>query len=255
VLLRRSNQFSFLRNACGGKEIARRMLDRDQQRFASRCTDAALGYSAASTAAYAAFADQVLNFWSSVLQPPTAKPQPSSQLWSWPVPMAPPAPPSPQFNPFNPFDWMLPAPPPKPPAPTLPTNPWEAMSAFANAMSGALSAMSATPVRPLAPATNPMAAWLTTMPFASAPASWPMAFMMMSSGVPHTVAWPTAEANAAVLDAADAATQSIKKVFASYQSEGGHASSHGTWPPTEMLTLMAMVPLNVGTMFAALRMP
>ena len=106
-------------------------------------------------------------------------------------------------------------------------------------MTGALSAISATPVRPLAPATNPMAAWLTTLPFASAPASWPMAFMMMSSGVPHTVAWPTAEANAAVLDAADAATQSIKKAFASYHTEGGHASSHGTWPPTETLTLMA----------------
>ena len=230
------------------------MLDPDlQQRFANRCTDAALGYSAASTAAYAAFADQVLNFWSAVLQP-AAQPQPASQLWNWPVPMAPPAPPpAPQFNPFNPFDWMLP--PPKPAAPALPTNPWEAMSAFANAMSGALSTMSATPVRPLAPASNPMAAWLTTLPFASAPASWPMAFMMMSSGVPHTVAWPTAEANAAVLDAADAATQSIKQAFASYHTEGGHASTHGTWPPTDMLTLMAMVPLNVGTMFTALRMP
>ena len=138
---------------------------------------------------------------------------------------------------------------------TLPTNPWEAMSAFANAMSEALSAMSATPVRPLRHPTNPMAAWLTTLPFASAPAAaWPMAFMMISSGVPHAVAWPTAEANAAVLDAADAATQSIKKAFASYQTEGGHASSHGTWPPTDMLTLMAMVPLNVGTMSTALRM-
>jgi hypothetical protein len=235
------------------------MLDPElQKRFASRCTDAALGYSAASTAAYAAFADQVLNFWSAVLQAPAAKPQPSSQLWNWPVPMAPPAPPppTPQFNPFNPFDWMLPAPPPPmPPAPALPTNPWDAMSAFANAMSGTLSAMSATPIRPLAPATNPMAAWLTTLPFASAPASWPMAFMMMSSGVPHTVAWPTAEANAAVLDAADAATQSIKKVFASYHSEGGHASSHGTWPPTDMLTLLTVIPMNIGTMFAALRMP
>lgn len=232
------------------------MLDRDQQRFASRCTDAALGYSAASTAAYAAFADQVLNFWSSVLQPPAAKPQPAAQLWNWPVPLAPPAPvPTPQFNPFNPFDWMLPAAPPPKPAAPLPTNPWEAMSAFAEAMSGALSAMSSTPVRPLAPAANPMAAWLTTLPFASAPASWPMAFMMMSSGVPHTIAWPTAEANAAVLDAADAATQSIKKVFASYHGEGGHAASHGTWPPTEMLTLIAMLPLNVGTMFTALRVP
>ena len=233
------------------------MIDPDlQQRFTRRCADAAFGYSAASTAAYAAMADQVLNFWSGVLQPAPPKPQPPPNLWSWPVPMAPkPAPPAaPPL--FNPFAWMLPPPPaPTPPPVTLPTNPWEAMAAFASAMSSALSAMSATPVRPLSQSTNPMAAWLTTMPFASAPASWPMAFMMMSSGVPHAVAWPTAEANAAVLDAADAATQSIKKVFASYHGEGGHASSHGTWPPTDMLTLMAMLPLNVGTMFTALRMP
>jgi len=43
-------------------------------------------------------------------------------------------------------------------------------------------------------------------------------------------------------------------VFASYQTDDGHATSLGNWPPTEMLTLMAMVPLNVGTMFTALRM-
>ena len=55
------------------------MLDPElQKRFANRCTDAALGYSAASTAAYAAFADQVLNFWSAVLQAPGTKPQPRS---------------------------------------------------------------------------------------------------------------------------------------------------------------------------------
>lgn len=228
------------------------MLDPDlQQRFARRCADAALGYSAASTAAYAAFADQVLNFWSGVLeQPPRHEPQP--QLWHWPVPMAP-TPPASSMPLFNPFAWMLP-PAPAPAPVTLPTNPWEAMSAFANAMSGALSAMSATPVRPVVSPSNPMSAWLSMFPFASPPTVWPMAFMMMSSGVPHAVAWPTAEANAAVLDAADAATRSIKKVFASYQTDGGHASSLGTWPPTDMLTLMAMVPLNVGTMFTALRM-
>ena len=166
----------------------------------------------------------------------------------------PPTPPSMPL--FNPFAWMLPPPPPPPkPAPAaMPTNPFEAMAAFANAMSGALSAMSATPVRPLSQSTNPMMAWLTTLPFASAPASWPMAFMMMSSGVPHAVAWPTAEANAAVMDAADAATQSIKKVFTSYHTEGAHAASRGPWPPTNMLTLMAMVPMNVGTMFTARRL-
>ena len=111
MLLHRSNQFSFLRNACGGKEIARRMLDRDlQQRFASRCTDAALGYSAASTAAYAAFADQVLNFWSAVLQPPASSRSRHRNCGTgrcrW---RRPPPPPTGQFNPFNPFDWMSPA--------------------------------------------------------------------------------------------------------------------------------------------------
>jgi hypothetical protein len=234
------------------------MLDRDlQQRFASKCADAAFGYSAASTAAYAAMADQVLNFWSSVLQPQAQEPQRALTPWSWPVPMLPPSPPpAPQFNPFNPFDWMLPAPPPpKPAASAFPTNPWEAMAAFAEAMSGTLSAMSALPVRPLAPATNPMAAWLTTLPFASTPASWPMAYVMMSSGVPHAVAWPTAEANAAVLEAADAAARSIKKVFASYQAEGGHAAGGNTWPPVDMLTLMTVIPLNIGTMFATVRVP
>jgi hypothetical protein len=236
------------------------MIDPDlQQRFARRCTDAAFGYSTAGTAAYAAMADQVLNFWSSVLQPPATKrqsePQPAS-LWNWPVPLQPAAPEPPSMQLFNPFAWMLPPPPPPPkPAPVaMPTNPFEAMAAFANAMSGALSAMSAMPVRPLSQSTNPMVAWLTTLPFASAPASWPMAFMMMSSGVPHAVAWPTAEANAAVMDAADAATQSIKEVFASYHSEGGHAASRGPWPPTNMLTLMSMVPMNVGTMFTARRL-
>ena len=76
-------------------------------------------------------------------------------------------------------------------------------------------------------------AGLTTMPFARHPAAWPMAYVMMSSGVPHAVAWPTAEANAAVLDAANAATRSIKKVFTSYQAEGGHAVGWQRWPPAE----------------------
>jgi hypothetical protein len=234
------------------------MIDPDlQQKFARRCTDAAFGYSTASTAAYAAMADQVLNFWSSVLQPPATQrpPEPQPSLWNWPLPLQPAAPAPPSMALFNPFAWMLPPPPaPKPTPAAMPINPFEAMTAFANAMSGALSAMSATPVRPLSQSTNPMMAWLTTLPFASAPASWPMAFMMMSSGVPHAVAWPTAEANAAVMDAADAATQSIKKVFANYHTGSGHASSSGIWPPANMLTLMAMVPMNVGTMFTARRL-
>jgi len=234
-----------------------------QQRFARRCADAAFGYSAASTAAYGAFADQVLNFWSSVLQPPRRDAAP----WSWPVPATRPPVPSFPFMPFAsmPFGWPMISPPPAPPA-----NPWEAMTAFTNAMTRAMSGASAgasmgasmmrAPVgNPLGnsmmgPAANPMAAWLAMFPFSSPPSAWPMAFMLMSSGVPHSVAWPTAEANAAVMDAADAATQSIKQVMASYRTDSGHGTaSSSAWPHENMLTLAALVPLNISTMLAAMR--
>lgn len=231
------------------------MLDPElQQRFMRHCTDAAFGYSAAGTAAYAAFADQVLNFWTSALQPPTPKRGP--ELWRWPVPLSPSPAPATPANPFAwPFAWALPqAPAPVSKPVSLPSNPWEAMAQYAEAMSGALSAMSGTPVKPVASPANPMTAWLTAFPFMPSTAAWPMAFMMMSQGVPHAVAWPTAEANAAVLDAAEVARRSIKNAFASYQSEGGHAAGGSVWPPIEMLTLLAVVPLNVGTMLTAMKL-
>jgi len=252
------------------------MLDPQlQQRFARSCTEAAFGYSAASAAAYAAFTDQVLGFWSSVLQqPPAPKPEAGSDFWRWPIPLGPagllPPPPSPPpaaaNNPFasmfaNPFAWALPAVAPEP-APTPAPNPMAlpmsaplaAMAMFADAVTGAMSAMSMTPVKSIADASNPMAAWMAMFPFAKQSAAWPMAFVMMSSGVPHAVAWPTAEANVAVLDAADAARQSFKQALAGYQSESGHAAGGNAWPQVDLLTMMAVVPLNIGTMFTALRM-
>lgn len=228
------------------------MLDPElQQRFARQCADAAFGYSAAGTAACAAFADQVLGFWSSVLQPP-APPKPKSELelFRWPMPAVPAQP-----APFNPFAWMLPPPPPAPPkTPSLPTNPWEAMAQFAEVMGNAMSAMSPTPVKPAPSPANPMAAWIAAMPFTPPTAAWPMAFMMMSSGVPHAVAWPTAEANAAVLDAAETARRSMKQAFASYQTESGHAAGGSAWPPLDMLTMFAVVPLNIGTLLTAMKL-
>ena len=237
------------------------MLDPQlQQRFARRCADAAFGYSAASTAAYTAFADQVLNYWAGVLQAPRE----DAQNWGWPVPSPPSAPATPAnpfaaFMPFAPASFAWPTAQPAP-TPALPANPWEAMTAFANAMTSAMTGASsaAAMMRPPAgnpfgnPMANPMTAWFSMFPFSAQPAAWPMAFMMMSSGVPHSVAWPTAEANAAVMDAADAATQSIKQVLASYRTDGGHGTSQG-WPHEGMLTLAALVPLNICTMLAAMR--
>jgi hypothetical protein len=225
-----------------------------QQRFARHWADAAFGYSAAGTAACAAFADQVLGFWSSMLQPEQQKRELEPFRWPMSLPMAMPVS-APKPAPFNPFAWALPPPPPAPvKTPSLPTNPWEAMAQFAEAMSGALSAMSPTPVKPVASPTNPMAAWVAAFPFTPPTAAWPMAFMMMSSGVPHAVAWPTAEANAAVLDAAELARRSIKGAYASYQTESGHAGGGNAWPPADMLTLFAMVPFNIGTMLTAMKL-
>ena len=85
---------------------------------------------------------------------------------------------------------------------------------------------------------GPFAAWLNMFPMTAPSAAWPMAFMMMASGVPRSVAWPTAEANAAVMDAAGAAAASVRKVYSSYHTEGGHsAGGRNTWPSAPLFAL------------------
>lgn len=203
------------------------MLDTNlQTRFSRSCTDAAFGYAAATTAAYADFADQVLSFWTDALQPEKRSAAPKAPAFNpfWPVPMAQ-AGSTPMPNPFAMMAemWM-------PPPPTTRTRP------------------SSTPAFPFAP-------WFGAFPFnpfAPSPTVWPMAAMMMGAGVPRTVAWPTAEANAAMLDAADAMATSVKQATSSYQSQGGHAVAP-TWPPSEMMMLAAFVPFNISTMFNAFR--
>jgi hypothetical protein len=120
----------------------------------------------------------------------------------------------------------------------------------------------ATPQRQAAPMVDPFAganaafsAWLNMFPYAAAtpPAAWPMAFMMMASGVPRSVAFPTAEANVAVMDAADAAAVSVQRVMSSYRSDGGHAVARQSWPPTQFMMLAMLVPLNFTTMLTSLR--
>lgn len=205
------------------------MLDtRLQERFAQRCTDAAFGYSAATTAAYAAFADQVFGFWAGMLTPERHEPAPAPQVnWGWPLPM--PAPPARQeavFNPFMPFAWAMPQPPKSQSAP--------AYDAFA----GANAAFSA---------------WLGMFSYAVPSPAWPMACMMMASGVPRSVAMPAAEANMAVMDAAGAASASMQKALASYRSDGGHAVVRQEWPPAQLMMLAMMVPFNIGAVLTSLR--
>ncbi|MDH4983488.1 hypothetical protein [Hyphomicrobium sp. D-2] len=291
-----------------------------QQRFAQSCADAALNYSKANAAAYAAFTDQVLGFWSGVMQQalpqvqkPAAAPAPASSLFQpwdflapWMALMTPPGAtstppqraetsadlfsnpfawalpggtvssasrtrqpePAPQFNPLAPFlpPFMQPSAA-APPAPSQ--SPFgmpsfglpmvgamqQAMTSFTDAVVNTMSAMSGAQVRSMAQPSNPMAAWLAMFPFSKQAAAWPMAFVMMQSGVPRSVAWPTAEANAAVLDAADTARRSVQQSVDKFRREGALKSpAPEATTPMDILTMMIAVPLNIGTMFTALKL-
>ena len=81
------------------------------------------------------------------------------------------------------------------------TNPWAGLNMWTSAMSTAMQPSTSAPaMMAMAMSFTPFAMWwgyaMRGPTFA-----WPMAYTMIASGVPESVAWPTAEANAAVLDA------------------------------------------------------
>jgi hypothetical protein len=204
------------------------MLDTQlQERFARRCTDAAFGYTAATGAAYVAMAEQVFDFWAKVLTPTSAPAAPAeTPPWSWPVPARQAAPPP---VPFWPFPWAAPLVGPMcQPTPRSYSYP-----------SGALT---------------PYEAWFGMFPFAAPSPAWPMAFMLIASGVPRAVAWPTAEANVAAMEAADAAAVTVQKVFAGYRTDGGHSVVRHPWPPVSLMMFALLAPLNLSTMLSTFRM-
>lgn len=159
-----------------------------QTRFAKSYADAAFGYARAASAAYAAFAGQALDFWASAARQATASTAgASSPSYSVPVhhPMAA------LSVPASPNFFQM-------------TYPWADASRMAFA---------------------PVAAWWGLAPFQTNPASWPMAYAMMTAGVPRSVALPAAEANVAAMNAAEAATASMKEAFSTYRSGSGFAVS------------------------------
>lgn len=176
------------------------------QRFAKSYATAAFGYARAASAVYAALADQTLDFWSNATRAsaPHDRARPHLQLVSGP----------------QPYRSAVTTPVSRSAAP-MPmdivgmTNAWAASPMFA-----------------------PVRAWWSLFPLQGNPASWPMAYAMMSAGVPRAVALPTAEANVAALDAADAATTSIDRAFSSYRSESGFAVAQIISPKAWLSALM-----------------
>lgn len=200
------------------------MLDvASQQKFTRGCTDAGIGYAQAATAAYAQLATQVFDFWFQALGGIAAGLD-SAPAARAPVPVAPKAPEVP-FG-FSPADWM--------PFPFVDSRRVDAV-------------MTAD-----APC-NPMGAFMAmfcAVPLRGMPAAWPFAQAMINSGVPRDVAWPAAEANAAVIDAAEAATQSFRKVLVACQTGSGFASSL----PSSMMASTTSV-FNTHPMMAAAPWP
>src|SRR5690606_5022061 len=98
----------------------------------------------------------------------------------------------------------------------------------------------------------PVRAWWGLFPLEGNPASWPMAYAMMTAGVPRAVALPAAEANVAALDAADAAQTSIDRVFSSYRSDSGFAATPVIVSSKALVRAWMLAPLAPLTMTARL---
>lgn len=164
-------------------------LDSDlSQRFAKSYATAAFGYARAASAAYAALANQTIEFWSvGGVSDDVRADRPSFSSGPRPYRSAF-APAERESSPATDFMRMSQA--------------WAASPMFA-----------------------PIRAWWSLFPFDSNPASWPMAHAMMTAGVPRSVAVPAAEANMAAMDAAQVAQASVSRAFSAYRTESGYAVS------------------------------
>lgn len=228
------------------------MLDaRMQARLTQNYKDAAVGYANASAAAMNAFAQQAMDFWAAPMRA-EAVPAPRRDHLSWfnptgatshwGMPVAAPRP-----APVNPWLALMPwaqfAAPAAPPTPVF--NPWLALTPWAQPQPAARSLFqppaNAQQLTAMSWAFAPFAVWwgaaLRGPTFA-----WPMAYSMIAQGVPDSVAWPTAEANAAVIDATAIITEQAQQSFASYQSAGGFAMAH-VWAPKTLSAFAALTPM------------
>lgn len=242
-----------------------------QARFAKSCTDAALGYANATTAAYSDLFTRGCNFWLDIMQSSvagagserpaaTASPSPAAstnRMKGFAQPCAFTAPAfsfsdmTTSANPLAAWNaWLTNA---------WTANPWTANTAAANPWTAWASVLPnpwAAFGKPSSQMMTPFTAWMDMLQGRGSAHAWPMALAMMSAGVPSGVAWPTAEANMAALDAADVAKKSVNQALSTFRSGGGHAStpvwtadavSAGAAP---VILILAAVPVSMGLMSA-----
>ena len=193
------------------------MLDcATQQKFVRGCTQAAAGYAAAATAAYTDLASQALDFWSTALSGLGEAPAPAHDGEVIEVTKT-------EWHPEPPFGMAL--------------SDWCAFHWLDPRRFETMLQLNST-----TPPFAAMMAFANVMPLRGSSASWPFAQVMIESGVPRAVAWPTAEANAAVLEAADLASRDMRQVLANYHTENGFAGAVRSATPSlgGIMTAMSM---------------
>ena len=181
-------------------------------RFARSCTTAAFGYARAASAAYAALANQTLDFWAQAAGSARQHDDDRSSA----------------------LGFM--------------TGPRPYRSAFAapsTEMAMPLDLVRISNAWVASPMFAPIRAWWNLFPLQGNPASWPMAYAMMTAGVPRAVALPAAEANVAAMDAAEAASSSIDHMLSSYRSESGFAVAQVVVSSKALMSAMFLAPLTM----------
>ncbi len=191
-------------------------MDPVTKQISRSCSQAVFGYGAAATAAFTEMACCALDFWSVALSG-FAEETTSKTTTNEAQPVARPV---------------------SEPAFGMAVEDWSPMSWFDPRRFEALWRMDST--------TPPVTAMMTmanAIPLRGTSTSWGMAQVMIDSGVPRSIAWPAAEANAAALEAADAASNGFRKVVASFHSESGYATTARAMTPSLVMASL-MVAAN-----------
>jgi hypothetical protein len=178
--------------------------------------EAVFGYAKAAINASFEATARSMAVWTEVAEA-MAPPQPARQeTWEW------------SGAPRRPGSGLFAAEPARPPVVADPLAAWYALIQA----SGRLWLNRETP--------SPFAWWAWT-PQSAIPATWPWAYGMISSGVPGSVAWPMAEANVALLDAAKKTAEATRAPFPAYHSGSGFAG-HAWTQPDLIKTMLTAAP-------------
>ena len=226
------------------------MLDFDlQMRFFKSASDAFVEFTSAAFASAAHIQDQIthsvsqpgqssydsgfnafspLSWWSAAIAQPSqsaffsATPNFGPAFFQVPSAMMSPMAPLAQF-----WSAFLPA-----PAPLTPAFGTQAFGLGGNGIDFGLNDMMRAWGAPAVSWTQPFS-W--TPPFSWTMYQWPWTMMLISAGMPHAIASPTARGSAASLDAADAAREQMSRLFSAYRSDGGHASAQIVQSPAALM--------------------